>query len=88
MHEDKVHENRIRRMALRQRLHLRKSRRRDPRAFDFGLYQLIDVETGRVQAPAEGPGMSLDEVETYLLETPPRVGGAKAKWLGAESSDG
>ena len=49
MGTDKVRENRLRRMATRQGLHLVKSRRRDPQALDFGTYGLADRDGGRVQ---------------------------------------
>lgn len=38
----KVFENRLRAAAKRQGLRLEKSRRRDPRALDYGSYWLID----------------------------------------------
>ena len=41
---EKVRENRLRRMAERQGLELRKSRRRDPRAKDYGRWYIVDVE--------------------------------------------
>ena len=44
MTAEKVRENRLRRMAERQRLELRKSRRRDPRAKDYGRWYIVDVE--------------------------------------------
>jgi hypothetical protein len=52
---EKVRENRLRRMAARQGLQLLKSRRRDPRALDYGTYWLVDasgveVATGDVDA--------------------------------------
>ncbi len=40
--ELKVVENRLRRVAQRQGLELRKSRRRDPRAYDYGRYWVHD----------------------------------------------
>ena len=40
---EKVRENRLRRMAARQGLQLLKSRRRDPRALDYGTYWLVDA---------------------------------------------
>jgi hypothetical protein len=40
---EKVRENRLRRMAERQGLELRKSRRRDPRAKDYGRWYIVDV---------------------------------------------
>ena len=71
---EKVRENRLRRMAKRQRLALVKSRRRDPRAWDYGAYGLIDLS---LFADSDGSdmrydyldgagGMSLDEIETRL----------------------
>src|SRR3712207_211748 len=42
--EEKVRENRLRRMAQRQGLTLQKSRRRDPYALDYGKYWLAKVE--------------------------------------------
>jgi hypothetical protein len=64
---EKVRENRLRRMADRQGLRLVKSRRRDPRASDYGTYVLVDQNnvieygawTGRFAA-------SLDDIEAYL----------------------
>ena len=42
---DKGRENRARRIAERRGYRLEKSRRRDPRATDYGRYQLIDAVT-------------------------------------------
>ena len=60
----KVRENRLRRTAARQGLELRKSRRRDKRALDYGAYWLVD-SNGGLAAGGEW-GTSLDEVEAYL----------------------
>lgn len=60
-----VHENKLRRMADRQGLMLQKSRRRDPRAVDFGTYQLVDKATNAIVA---GERMSIEEVENYLTQ--------------------
>ena len=60
---------RLRRMADRQGLKLVKSGRRDPRALDFGKYQLVDLESGEVVAGAGRLGradLTLDDVENYL----------------------
>jgi len=57
---DKVHENLLRRMADRQGYTFTKSRRRDPRALDYGTYTLIDV------AGNEFAGLSIDAVEAIL----------------------
>jgi hypothetical protein len=72
----KVRENRLRRAAERQGLMLIKSRRRDPRAIDYGLYVLVsDTKGNRIgryggQAAvsdfARGYGMTLDEIEEQL----------------------
>jgi hypothetical protein len=66
---EKVRENRLRRMAERQGLALQKSRRRDPRAMDYGMYMLVDPRSNHVVAGTEHtgrPNMSLDEVEEWL----------------------
>lgn len=65
--EEKVRENRLRRMAERQGYQLVKSRRRDPRAFDYGARWIVDPRSNTIVAgdPTTG-GMSLDEVETWL----------------------
>jgi hypothetical protein len=62
---DKVRENRVRRLAERQGLILRKSRRRDPRAWDFGSYWLIDADRNALVFP-DVHGGSLDDMERYL----------------------
>lgn len=65
---EKVRENRLRRMASRQRVELVKSRRRDPLAWDYGRYWLLvpgsHVIGGNLVGDA--PGLSLDDVERYL----------------------
>jgi hypothetical protein len=73
---EKVRENRLRRMAERQGLRLVKSRRRDPFARDFGVYWVVDPELhdARSEWPAgQHPahrfpwsGGDLDTVEDYL----------------------
>lgn len=64
MAADKVRENRLRRAAERQGLALVKSRRRDPRAVDFGLYWLTNPATNTLETHEHG--LSLDEIEAYL----------------------
>jgi hypothetical protein len=64
-----VRENRLRRMAERQGLRVVKSRRRDTRAIDYGMYMIVDQATNTVVAGTGGtgrPNMTLDEVEAYL----------------------
>lgn len=62
--EHKVRENRLRRMARRQGLELVKSRRRDPRAIDYGLYWLVKATAAEPQTGQHG--MTLDQIEAYL----------------------
>lgn len=67
---EKVRENRLRRAAQRQGLILIKSRRRDPRALDYGKYNLIADTAGNrapdAQARREPCELSLDDVERQL----------------------
>jgi hypothetical protein len=62
---EKIRENRIRRMAERQGLALGKSRRRDPRALDYGGHWLTDARTSKRVVGGEH-GTTLDEIEAYL----------------------
>lgn len=65
----RAQENRLRRMAKRQGLHLRKHRGRDPHAWDFGTYMLVDNRTNVMVTPGPGGqafGLSLDEIEAFL----------------------
>jgi hypothetical protein len=66
---EKVRENRLRRMAGRQGLELKKSRTRDPRAYQYGGYMLVDIDLNAVVAGTEvglGYELTLDDVEAYL----------------------
>jgi hypothetical protein len=65
---EKVRENRVRRMASRQGLVLRKTRRRDPRALDYGRYWLRDAVTGDAIA-GDKNGLRLEDVEAFLVGT-------------------
>jgi hypothetical protein len=58
--DEKIRENRLRRMAARQGYKILKSRRRDPLATDYDTYRL---NRGAVTT---GP-MTLDQVETWLI---------------------
>ena len=63
----KVRENLLRRMAERQGFVLEKSRRRDPKAKDFGMYRLLvdhhDIDDHRLTAPFN---KTIREVEEFL----------------------
>ena len=67
--EEKIRENRLRRMASRQGLILRKSRRRDPRAIDYGDWYLIDARYNYLVATCD----NLDQVEYQLLAPVPQL---------------
>ncbi|GAA4169085.1 hypothetical protein [Shinella granuli] len=65
---DKVKENRVRRVAERRGMRLEKSRRRDPKAIDFGGYMLIDAATNTVilGSTSYAYSASLDDIEEFL----------------------
>lgn len=70
----RVRENRLRRAAGRQGLRLVKSRLRDPRALDHGRFKIVDAGTHAVVAGVVPVyGLSLDDVETFLLGNHPAV---------------
>lgn len=61
MISDEVREGRVRQVAERRGLWLRKARVGP----DFGLYALVDMSTGSI---LEGPGASLEQVESWLKD--------------------
>lgn len=61
MSAEKVREDRLRRAADRQGLTLRKSRTRDPRALDYGLYRIVDNNNYEHYS-----AQSLDAIERWL----------------------
>lgn len=65
----KVEEARLRRIALRRGYELHKSRRRDPKAYDYGKYVLYPWGTeGTWDSPAGGPDawLTIDQVRNRL----------------------
>jgi len=62
---EKVRENRLRRMAERRGLVLKKSRRRDPQAVDYGAYWLVEAE-GNFLVYGDQWGTDLDGIEEFL----------------------
>jgi hypothetical protein len=68
--EEKVRENRLRRMAERQGYGLMKSRARDPRDITYGGYQLIDIQTSVAGwgSANRGYALDLDGVEEWLTK--------------------
>jgi len=71
--DDRVRENRLRRMAARQGLRLLKSPRRDQYADGYGTYRLVGAQDGehRYGDAVTGFGMDLDAVERQLKSRPP-----------------
>lgn len=67
---DKVKENRLRRIAERRGMKIEKSRRRDPKAIDFGGYMLIDVSTNAViTGGSPYPySASIEDIEEHLKD--------------------
>ena len=68
MAEEKVRENRIRRVAARRGYELRKTRRRDPHALDYGTYTLVNIMANGAMYHFTNVG--LDEVENFFTTTP------------------
>jgi len=69
MTPEKVRQDRLRRMAERQGLVLHKSRRRDPRAYDYGAYWLMDAATNAIvfgEPSVRSVITDLDQIERYL----------------------
>jgi hypothetical protein len=64
--QHKTFESRLRRMAKRQGLMLRRSRRRDGRALDYGAYWLIEPYLNMIKYPGEH-GTDLCWIEYYLV---------------------
>jgi hypothetical protein len=60
--DEKVQENRVRRMAARQGYAVTKTRRIDRRAYDYGTYAIEQVIGGSDRRDM----LSLDEIEHFL----------------------
>ncbi len=69
-HPDKIAENKLRRIADRRGLTLKKSPRRDSKALDYGTYKLI-IETEDADGKHEHEwraGLRFDQIEAALDE--------------------
>jgi hypothetical protein len=68
MIKEKSLEARLRRAAERQGLMLEKSRRRDPRAIDYGMYRILDPRRNVIVfgAHPHDYSLTLGEVEDWL----------------------
>jgi hypothetical protein len=62
-----VQEARVRRMASRHGLELKKAERGKSRARDFGRYWLVDASRNTLVFP-NAHGGSLDDLESYLIQ--------------------
>ena len=72
--KEKVKENRLRRKLERMGYQLKKSRVRDPQAWNYGGYMIVDAWTGSVTTGTDDvgrPHMSLDEVDAFTQEAGP-----------------
>jgi hypothetical protein len=78
LQDDKVRENRLRRMAERRGYELNKSRRRDPLAVDYGEWWITRGRVSGMALQRQGPFKTLDEVEDFL----------NAKWRPAIPNEG
>ena len=78
--EFKVRENRVRRAVARRGFALEKARRKDPQAWDFATYHVIDPRARVVIVYGHDPrgafGMTLDDVEQWLADTAKGEGNA------------
>jgi hypothetical protein len=77
MAEEKVRENRIRRVAARRGYELHKTRRRDPHALDYGTYTLVNAMTNGAMYHFTNVG--LDEIETFFTTAPKANRKAKSR---------
>jgi len=67
--EEKVRENLVRRMLARQGYQLTRSRRRDPRAWDYGIYIITHIlASGADSGRVAGYFYSLDGAEAWARE--------------------
>jgi hypothetical protein len=64
--EEKLKERRLRRVVARQGHRLRKQRRLDVSAYDYGRYRIFGP-VGQLAAGDEIFGMTLDEVEDWVF---------------------
>jgi hypothetical protein len=63
--QERAREDRVRRLAQQKRLILKKARRRDPNAIDYGRYWLIEPSANGIIEGGQN-GASLDEIEASL----------------------
>lgn len=66
--DERIRENRLRRVANRQGFRLERIRRMDRRAIDFGLYRLVDIRPGAKPDPDQPYTMTMDEAARALGE--------------------
>jgi len=69
----KVRENRLRRKLERMGYRLTKSRRKDPDAYDYGGYMVLDAWTNAVVIGSDPIEfcLTIEDVETFVAEAKP-----------------
>lgn len=75
---EKAREARLRTAARKRGLRLERAHTRTVYHYEFGTYQLVDIDSGRVVASSLslGFGLSLDDVSSELAALSTRVEGA------------
>ena len=69
--KEKTRENRLRRQLSRMGYQLKKNRRRDPRAIDYGGYMIVNTLTNTIDGGGYGGNpysMNIDDVENFTKE--------------------
>ncbi len=75
MTAEKVRENKLRRLAERRGFRVLKSRRRDPGAYDYGGYMVVEIPGNYVVFGGHpyAYAATVDEVEGFLSDPPKRT---------------
>lgn len=75
---EKVRENTLRRAVKRRGYVLQKRKRTDPKAWDYGTWQIVDPVTNTIVLQdftvGQGYGASLEDVEEWLSGETPKPG--------------
>ena len=69
--KEKTRENRLRRKLSRMGYKLKKNRRRDPQAIDYGGYMIVNTLTNTIDGGGYGINpysMNIDDVEKFVKE--------------------
>ena len=74
---DKIRENRLRKAAKRQGYEVTKSRRRDPRAVDYGGYMIVDPHTNSIEAGGWATASDEHQRRREVADVGPADGGGR-----------